>query len=133
MSQPSSKRESLEPKTKHLSKLTRLEKYEGKVKVKQSTYKPGQARRVPDSGHMKAVRLSALATGLFTPPGNVPGIYVCQKLSRPQGHSATERIKSIKNFNDPIGNRNRDLPACSAVPQPTAPRRAPREIIRVLM
>ena len=32
---------------------------------------------------------------------------------------------SIKNSNDTIGNRNRDLPACSAVPQPTAPPRAP--------
>jgi len=28
---------------------------------------------------------------------------------------------SIKNSNDTIGNRTRDLPACSAVPQPTAP------------
>ena len=33
---------------------------------------------------------------------------------------------SIKNSNDTIGNRTRDLPACSAVPQPTAPPRAPR-------
>ena len=31
---------------------------------------------------------------------------------------------SMKNFNDAIGNRTRDLPACSAVPQPTAPPRA---------
>jgi len=30
---------------------------------------------------------------------------------------------SMKNFNDTIGNRTRDLPACSAVPQPTAPPR----------
>ena len=28
---------------------------------------------------------------------------------------------SMKNFNDTIGNGTRDLPACSAVPQPTAP------------
>jgi len=28
---------------------------------------------------------------------------------------------SMKNSNDTIGNRSRDLPACSAVPQPTAP------------
>jgi hypothetical protein len=28
---------------------------------------------------------------------------------------------STKNCNDTIGNRNRDLPACSAVPQPTVP------------
>jgi hypothetical protein len=30
-------------------------------------------------------------------------------------------IISINNYNDTIGNRTRDLPACSAVPQPTAP------------
>ena len=35
-------------------------------------------------------------------------------LSRPQGHSATRRIMSKKNYNDTIGNRTRDLPACSA-------------------
>ena len=29
----------------------------------------------------------------------------------------------MKNSNDIFGNRNRDLLACSAVPQPTAPRR----------
>ena len=32
---------------------------------------------------------------------------------------------SMKNSNDTIGNRTRDLPTCSAVPQPTAPPRAP--------
>jgi len=32
---------------------------------------------------------------------------------------------SIKNSNDTIGNRARDLPTCSAVPQPTALPRAP--------
>jgi hypothetical protein len=31
----------------------------------------------------------------------------------------------MKNPNDAIGNRTRDLPACSAAPQPTAPPRAP--------
>ena len=34
----------------------------------------------------------------------------------------------MKNSNDTIGNRTRDLPACSAVPQPTAPPRAPKVI-----
>jgi len=33
------------------------------------------------------------------------------------------RIKSIKKPNDTIGNRPRDIPACNAVPQPTAPPR----------
>jgi hypothetical protein len=32
---------------------------------------------------------------------------------------------SMKNSTDTIGNRTRDLPAGSAVPQPTAPPRAP--------
>jgi hypothetical protein len=35
---------------------------------------------------------------------------------------------SMKNSNDTIENRTRDLPACSAVPQPTA---LPREIREV--
>jgi hypothetical protein len=30
----------------------------------------------------------------------------------------------MKIFNDPLGKRTRDLPACSAVPQPTATPRA---------
>jgi hypothetical protein len=36
-------------------------------------------------------------------------------LGQPHGHSAAGRIMSIKNSNDTIGNRTRDLPACSAV------------------
>jgi hypothetical protein len=32
------------------------------------------------------------------------------------GHSAAGRIRSIENSNDLIGNRTRDLPACSTVP-----------------
>jgi hypothetical protein len=34
----------------------------------------------------------------------------------------------MKNSNDNIGNRTRDLPACSAVPQPTAPPRVPNAL-----
>ena len=44
--------------------------------------------------------------------------------SQPHGHSATGRIVSMKNSNDTIGNRTRDLPVCRAVPQKTAPPRA---------
>ena len=32
----------------------------------------------------------------------------------------------MKNSSDTIGNRTRDLPTCSAVPQPTALQRAPK-------
>jgi hypothetical protein len=35
------------------------------------------------------------------------------------------RISSIEKSNDLIGNRTRDLPACSVVPQPTTLQRAP--------
>ena len=37
----------------------------------------------------------------------------------------------MKNSNDTIGNRTRDLPAYSAVPQPTAPPRAPHSDVIV--
>jgi hypothetical protein len=40
-----------------------------------------------------------------------------------RGPSAVGRIISMKKSNEIIGNRTRDLPACSAVPQPTAPPR----------
>ena len=50
-------------------------------------------------------------------------------MSKPQGHCAAGRIMSMKKSNDTIGNRTRDLPACSAVPQPTAPPRAPIQLL----
>jgi hypothetical protein len=38
----------------------------------------------------------------------------------------------MKNTNETIGNRTRDLPACSSVPQPTAPpRAAPKHVAAV--
>jgi hypothetical protein len=39
----------------------------------------------------------------------------------------------MKNSNDTIGNRYRDLPVCIAVPQPTAPPRAPDYTGRFIM
>jgi hypothetical protein len=56
--------------------------------------------------HIKVVRLSALRTGRLYLPGKIPGIHFCYRLSRSQSHNAE-------------GNRNRSLPACSAVPQST--------------
>jgi hypothetical protein len=50
------------------------------------------------------------------PPGNTPGTHFRYRLSRPQGHSGTGRIMSLKNSNDTIGNRTCDLPVCSVVP-----------------
>jgi hypothetical protein len=50
------------------------------------------------------------------PPGNTPGTHFCKRLSQPQGRSATGRIVSMKNSNNTILNRTRDLPVCSLVP-----------------
>ena len=54
------------------------------------------------------------------PPGNIPGTHFCSRLIQPLGNSAAGRIMSMKNSSDTIGNGTRDLPTCSAVPQPTA-------------
>ena len=66
------------------------------------------------------------------PPGNIPGTHFCQRLSRPQGHSAAGRVMSMKNSNDTIGNRTRDLPTCSSMPEPTALPRVPAKLINPL-
>ena len=74
---------------------------------------------------MMVVRLSALRTGRLYDPGNIPGTHLCYRLSRPQGHNAAGRIILIKISNEIVWNRTRDLPACCAVPQPTASPPAP--------
>jgi hypothetical protein len=56
------------------------------------------------------MRLSALSTGRP---------FFWGRLRRPQGHSAAGMVKSIEISYDLIGNQNRDLQACSIVPQPT--------------
>jgi hypothetical protein len=72
-----------------------------------------------------AVRLTALRAGRPLPPRKFPGTHFCWKLIRPQGHSATGKIGSIKESIDFIGNRTHDVPACSIVSQPTKLLRAP--------
>jgi hypothetical protein len=52
-------------------------------------------------------------------PRKIPGTHFCYRLSRSQGHRVAGRIGSIEKCNYLIGNRTRDLPACSTVPQPT--------------
>ena len=77
--------------------------------------------RLPDFktlGTWKLVRLSTLRTGLIYPTGNIPGTNFRRRLSQPQGHSEAGRIMAVKNSNDTIGNRTRDLPSRSSVHQP---------------
>jgi len=67
---------------------------------------------------MKLVKLSALRTGRFYPQEISLVLISVKRLSQPQDHSAAGRIMSMKNSDDTIGNRTRNLPACSAVLQP---------------
>jgi hypothetical protein len=73
-------------------------------------------------------KVSALSTGCFYPPPP-PEIFLVLVSVRgsvdPHGHSVARRMKSVKNSNDTIGNRTRDLLACSVVPRPPAPLRDP--------
>jgi hypothetical protein len=50
-------------------------------------------------------------------PRKIPGTHFYYRLSRPQGHNADGRIRSIEKSNYLIGNRTRDLLACSIVPE----------------
>jgi hypothetical protein len=58
-------------------------------------------------------------------PRNIPDTHFCYRMSRLQGHSAARRMRSFEKSIDLIGNRNRDLLACSTVPQPITLPRAP--------
>jgi hypothetical protein len=78
-------------------------------------------------GSQVAVRLSALSAGRPLTPRKIPGTHFYYRLSRTEGHCAVGRTRSIENSSDLIGNLHRDLPASSAVPQPTT---LPRPTLR---
>jgi len=94
-----------------------------KVNVNESLLQAWTGPEVSRSLRLPDFKVVVLHTGYLYPPGITPGTHFCQRLDRPQGHSVIGRIMSMENFNYTIGNRTRDLPACSAMRQPTAPQR----------
>jgi hypothetical protein len=101
---------------------------------KQYRYRPGQTLSVPESWGSHISKYSAHEGGKVVSPMHRPPLPPTKyswysfplEAESPQGHSEVRKIMSIKNSNDTIGNRTRDLPACSAAPHPTAPPRAPQ-------
>ena len=55
--------------------------------------------------------------------------FLAQHLNHCATAVPTERVMSVKNSNDAIGNRTRDLPTCTAVTQPTGPQRGTLVIV----
>jgi hypothetical protein len=75
--------------------------------------------RLTDGGDVTLMRRPS-----FT-PWEISGTHFCYRLSRPQCYSMAGRIRSIEILSELIGNRTRNLLACSVVPQPTTLPRAP--------
>ena len=90
----------------------------GEVRVKLFLHRPRglqefEASRFLKRRHTKVVRLSVLGTGRLYPPGKISILFESEST---RGHSAAGRITLTKNLKNSIGNRARDLAACSAVP-----------------
>jgi len=94
----------------------------GKAVPLQARIGPERSRKFRFPDYMKTTQDGGKVVNpthrLPLPPGNSPGTHFCQRLSRSQGHSAIERIMSMKNSNDIIWNRTSDLPICSTAPYP---------------
>ena len=91
---------------------------------------PGVSRslKVPTCKSIGTRRLSALK---HRPPLPLRKFSWYSFLFQVESIPASGRIMSMKNSNDISGNRTRDLPACSAVPQTTHPNLYPFEAISI--
>jgi hypothetical protein len=88
------------------------------VKVLESLYRPEEAMTAPGGWGFEVLRQSTHEGGSTHRPSLPPRKYSWYKFLL-EGHIATGRIMSMKNSSDTIGNRTRNLSACSAAPQPT--------------
>jgi hypothetical protein len=79
----------------------------------------------PDNWLTDGCEVVSLTPGHPLLPREIPDTHFCQRLSRPQSHSAARRIRPIEKIQWPHRDRTRNLPACSTVPQPTTLPRAP--------
>jgi hypothetical protein len=61
-------------------------------------------------------KVVSLTHRLPLPPGNTPGTHFLLEAESTPGPIATGRIMLLKNSNDNIENRTRDLTVCSVVP-----------------
>jgi len=99
----------------------------------QAHYSPGHALRVPGVWGSHISRQSSHEGGTVVsithrpslPPRKYSWYSFLLEADSTRGPYAAGRMMSMKNSIDPVGNWTRDLPACSAVPQPTAQPRAP--------
>jgi len=80
-----------------------------------------EAPRFQDSRHMNVVRLSALRTGRLSPKKIFLVFLLEGEWVNPRDIVLPEVLCQMKYSNDTTWNRTRDLPACSAVPQPNVP------------
>jgi hypothetical protein len=97
-----------------------LQVYKGKAVPLQAWSGPEGSRKLRFPYYMTTAQDGGKVVTLThrppLPPGNAPGTHFCSRLSRPQGHSAIERIMSMKNSINTIWNRTSDLPIFSTVP-----------------
>jgi hypothetical protein len=74
----------------------------------------------------KTARLSVLCAGRFLPPGRFLVLISVRGWVDPRATVRLKGLGQLKKSSGLIGNRTRDLPACSIMPQPTTLSRARR-------